>query len=73
MLEIRASHNQVGLSIEVRKDGGQWQLVQVRKYKERQASPSVRQYQTCINPAQDEAEYFAHLDSKGIEYRKVQA
>lgn len=74
MLEIRASHSQLGLSIEARqtdKDPA-WQLVQLTKYKER-ASVSVRQYSTCIDPARDEQEYFAHLDAKRIEYRKVQA
>jgi hypothetical protein len=75
MLEIRASHNQTGLAIEARdtdKDSV-WQLVQLHKYKEREALPSVRQYRTCINPLQDEIDYFAHLDARGIQYRKVQA
>ena len=71
MLEIRASHNQIGLSIEAREtDKDQtWQLVQVRKYRDRE-SVSVHQYSTCIDPSKDEQEYFAHLDAKGIEYRK---
>lgn len=72
MLEIRASHNQIGLSIEAREPGKDWQLVQVSKYRER-GTTSVRQYSTCIDPLQDELDYFAHLDKKGIQYRKVQA
>lgn len=73
MLEIRAIHNQIGLSIEAREtDKDQtWQLVQLMKYRERAASPSVRPYSTCIDPARDESEYFAHLDAKGIHYHKV--
>lgn len=73
MLEIRASHSQIGLSIEARqKPTDNWQLVQLSKYKER-SSVSVRQYSTCIDPARDEQEYFAFLDSKGIQYRRVSA
>jgi hypothetical protein len=74
MLEIRASHNQIGLSIEAREtDKDQtWQLVQVSKYRGR-GSTSVRQYSTCIDPLQDELDYFAFLDKQGIQYRKVQA
>jgi hypothetical protein len=70
MLEIRASHNQIGLSIEARQDSGEWQLVQISKYRER-GSTSVRQYSTCIDPLQDELDYFAFLDKQGIQYRKV--
>ena len=71
MLEIRAIHNQIGLTIEAREPGKDWILVQLTKYREREASPSVRQYRTCIDPLRDEQEYFAHLDAKGVKYRKV--
>jgi hypothetical protein len=73
MLEIRASHNQIGMAIEAREtDKDQtWQLVQLSKYRVRESNLSVRQYSTCIDPARDESEYFAHLDAKRIEYRKV--
>jgi hypothetical protein len=72
MLEIRASHNQIGLSIEARQDGGNWQLVQISKYRER-GTTSVRQYSTCIDPMQDELDYFTFLDAKKIPYVKVRA
>lgn len=70
MLEIKATHSELGLTIEAR-NGGEWQLVQLSKYKERTAPPSVRQYSTCIDPLRDEQEYFAQLDSQCIQYRRV--
>lgn len=72
MIEIRVIHGQCGMTVEAR-NGGDWQTVQSNQYREREASPSVRQYRTCINPAQDEADYFAMLDAKGVQYRKVRA
>jgi hypothetical protein len=70
-LEIKATHNQIGLTIEARRGAGEWVTVQVSRYKVRDAFPSVRQYSTCIRPAQDEAEYFSDLDAKGIQYKRV--
>jgi hypothetical protein len=69
---IRASHSSVGLLIEASKDEGKtWTIVQLNPYKTRNASPSVVHYRTCINPAQDEIDYFKELDSKQIQYKKV--
>jgi len=72
MLEIRTSLNQVGMTVEARNNGGDWVTVQVARYKER-GSTSVRQYSTCIDPARDEAEYFAEIDRRGIAYKRVRS
>lgn len=67
---IRADCTQVGLSVEASRDNGAtWQFVQLTPYQVRR-SPTVRAYSTCINPAQDRADYFAELDRRGIEYRR---
>lgn len=71
--KIRACHSEIGLSIEASLDGTNWQTVQLHKYQTRQAIPSVKAYSTCINPAQDEADYFAELDRRGIRYERVRA
>jgi hypothetical protein len=71
MIEIRATHSELGLTIEAR-NGGDWQLVQLSKYKERDALPSVMAYRKCIDPLKDEQEYFAQLDARGIKYLRVQ-
>jgi hypothetical protein len=72
MVQIRTEHSQIGMSIYARA-GGDWQLIQISKYKERTASPSVRQYSTCIDPARDEQEYYAQLDARSIPYERVRA
>ncbi len=73
MLEIRATHNQIGMTIEARKDSAsEWQTVQLSRYVNRSSS-TVLQYSTCIDPLQDEREYFAEINSRGIQYRKVSA
>lgn len=71
VVEIKANINQIGVTVEARQNGGEWVTVQVSRVKERQASPSVRQYSTCIDPALDVEEYFAELDSRGIQYKRV--
>ncbi len=70
-LLIRADCTQLGLSVEASQDGGEtWVMVQLTPYKTRSTS-SVRQYSTCISPALDRAEYFAELESRGIDFQEV--
>lgn len=68
-VHIRACHSQVGLAIEARQGDGEWVTVQLHRYAERR-NPS-RPYSTYISPAEDEAEYFATLDARGVKYIKV--
>lgn len=72
-IEIRAIHNQAGLTIEARQNGGDWVTVQCARYKTRSANPSIMQYSTCIDPIRDEFEYFAQLDARGIQYTRVRS
>jgi hypothetical protein len=71
MLEIKATHSQVGMLIEARQDQDDWVTVQLTHYRTRQSHPSVMQYTTCVDPVLDESEYFSYLDQSGIEYRRV--
>lgn len=68
---IRAECTQLGLSVKASRDNGKtWQLVQLNPYKTRQ-TPTVAAYKTAICPATDMEEYFAELDKKKIEYRRI--
>jgi hypothetical protein len=67
---IRTECTQLGLAVEASLDGKTWITVQLTPYKVRN-TPTVRQYSTAINPKQDEVEYFAELDARGVKYSRV--
>lgn len=68
---VRARLNQCGMLVETSPDDGQtWNFVDMYAFKNRPASPSVRAYTACIDPAQDREDYFATLDQRGVKYRR---
>ena len=71
VVDIRACHSQLGLAIEARQSDGEWVTVQLHKYATR--SDATRPYSSYISPVQDEKDYFAELDKRGVKYNRVTA
>lgn len=64
MVQAKLTINQMGIAVDVRQDEGEWQMLDLYRFKE-YASPTVKQYSSCIDPARQAQEVKAFLESKG--------
>jgi hypothetical protein len=68
---IRTDCTQLGLHVEASQDNGAtWITVELLPFRER-SSKTVMAYSRCIDPRQDEQDYYTHLDCRGIQYTRV--
>lgn len=70
-VQIHISHTQIGMAIDARQGNEEWKTVEIQRYKEYDAGPSVKAYKTCIDPSRQEKEYLDLIRSRGIKFTLV--
>lgn len=72
MLEVKVTHNEMGILIEGSAHGRKPVTVELQKYKEYLRLVGADRKNTVIDPARQIREYFGGLDARKVQYRRVE-